>query len=103
MGYLYRPKKKDQATGKWIKIEDGPWWMKYYDNGKAVRESTHQYDKREAQKVLTRAEHKVIEKQRGRGYFYRIRNYRGTSPRQDPNQNDDGRGALPGPNCWSED
>src|SRR5215831_5033498 len=62
MGMLYRRKKKDKTTGEAIAF--GPWWMKYYDHGKPIRQSTEQYEKREAQKVLTRAEVKVQEGQR---------------------------------------
>jgi len=35
MGMLYRRKKKDKTTGEAIAF--GPWWMKYYDNGKPKR------------------------------------------------------------------
>lgn len=50
MGMLYRRKKLDKRTGE--KIETGPWWMKYYDNGHPILESTRKYEKREAKAVL---------------------------------------------------
>lgn len=62
MGMLYRRKKKNPTTGK---LEPtGPWWMKFYDQGKPIFLSTKQYEKREAQKALQKAEGKVADGQR---------------------------------------
>ena len=38
MGMIYRRKKRDPATGKLE--EQGPYWMKYYIEGRAIQEST---------------------------------------------------------------
>ena len=62
MGMLYRRKKKDPKTGKLV--ETGPWWMKYYDGGRPVQQSTEKMEKREAQAVLTKAKAKVLDGQR---------------------------------------
>jgi len=62
MGSLYRRKKRDPQTGKLV--ETGPWWMKYYDQGKPYSNSTGKYEKREASMVLKKAEAKVLEGQR---------------------------------------
>ncbi len=62
MGMLYRRKKLDRETGE--KVEQGPWWIKYYDQGHPVYESTGKLEKREALAVLRRAEAKVAEGQR---------------------------------------
>ena len=62
MGMLYRRKKKDPKTGNLG--ETGPWWMKYYDHGRPVYQSTEKKEKREAQAVLKRAEAKVLDGQR---------------------------------------
>jgi hypothetical protein len=62
MGMLYRRKKRDPVTG--LLVEQGPWWMKYYDGGKPIYESTDKVEKREALVVLRRAETKVADGQR---------------------------------------
>ncbi len=62
MGSLYRRKKRDSETGKLV--ETGPWWMKYYDSGHPIAQSTGKYEKREAKAVLQKAEAKVLEGQR---------------------------------------
>ena len=62
MGMLYRRKKRDPATG--LLVEQGPWWMKYYDGGKPIYESTGKDEKREGLVVLRRAETKVADGQR---------------------------------------
>ena len=62
MGMLYRRKKKDPKTG--MLVEVGPWWMKYYDQGKPYFQSTRKYERREAINVLKKAEAKVLEGQR---------------------------------------
>lgn len=61
MGMLYRRTQLNEA-GK--RVEVGPWWMKYYDHGRPVYESTHTYEKREAVAALKRAESKVLDGQR---------------------------------------
>ena len=71
MGMLYRRKKKDHLTGKLI--ETGPWWMKYYDQGKPYCYSTGKYEKREAKAVLSKAEVKVLEGQREGSQIHRTR------------------------------
>ncbi len=38
MGMLYRRKKPDRETGEMV--EQGPWWMKYYRDGRPFYEST---------------------------------------------------------------
>ncbi len=45
-------------------METGPWWMKYYDSGHPIAQSTGKYEKREAKNVLKKAEAKVLEGQR---------------------------------------
>jgi len=62
MGMLYRRKKRDPATGQLVELPR--WWMKYYDTGRPVYESTGRVEKREAIAVLKRAESKVLEGQR---------------------------------------
>ena len=62
MGMLYRRKKLNSKTG--ILEPKGPWWMKFYDQGKPIFLSTKQYEKREAQKALQKAEGKVADGQR---------------------------------------
>ena len=59
MGMLYRRKKKDPKTGKLV--ESGPWWMKYYDQGKPYYESTEKLNKSEASKALKKKEAKVLQ------------------------------------------
>jgi hypothetical protein len=79
MGYLYRPKLKDpeapagaprtrytherhgredRCTGRGARFSP-VWWMKYYDNGKAVRESTETMKETETKRVLKDREGKV--------------------------------------------
>ncbi len=71
MGMLYRKYKwdprlrkpvLDPKTGKPLRA--GPWWMKYYDNGHPILESTGKYKKHEAMDVLRKAEGKSAEGQR---------------------------------------
>ncbi|NGZ95327.1 MAG: site-specific integrase [Nitrospira sp. WS110] len=47
---LYRRKSNDPVSGE--KIPRGPWWMKYYRDGRPFYESTGTTDKREAQRRL---------------------------------------------------
>jgi len=71
MGMLYRRKRKDPTTGKLVAT--GPWWMKYYDNGRPFYQSTGKAEKREAIKVLQRAEGKVLDGQREGPAVHRTR------------------------------
>ena len=71
MGFLYRRKKKDPVTG--ALRETGPWWMKYYDDGKAVYESTAKREKRAALNVLRKSEAKVVEGRREDGLIRKAR------------------------------
>src|SRR5438128_2214877 len=57
MGMLYRRKKKDPATG--VLVEHGPWWVKYYRDGRPFCESTRTEDKTEARRKLKEREGEV--------------------------------------------
>ena len=59
MGMLYRRKKRDQATGQLI--EKGPWWAKYYEDGRPTFRSTRTEDKSEARKKLNKWEGQVAD------------------------------------------
>ncbi len=52
MGYLYRPKLRN---GKFGRI----WWMKYYVNGRAIRERTGTNKESEARRILREREGRV--------------------------------------------
>ena len=54
MGMLYRRKKPDPETG--VLVEKGPWWMKYYRDGRPFYESTGTEDKTEARRKLKERE-----------------------------------------------
>jgi integrase len=56
MGYLYRPKLKDWRTRPVNDQRSAVWWVKYYDNGRAMRESTRTEDKEEAKRTLKQRE-----------------------------------------------
>ena len=71
MGSLYRRKKKDRLTG--AVREHGPWWMKYYDQGRPIYRSTEQYEKRDAQKVLQKAEGRVAQGKRESSKIHQTR------------------------------
>src|SRR5215472_2245319 len=45
MGYLYQQKQRDGTKG-------GPWWLKYYVNGRPVRESTGTREYKKALRIL---------------------------------------------------
>ena len=45
MGYLYQRKQRDGTKG-------GPWWMKYYVNGKCIQESTKTTSIKDAERIL---------------------------------------------------
>jgi len=57
MGMLYRLKKRDPVTHDLVEL--GPWWMKYYRQGKPFYESTETEDKTEARRKLKRREGQV--------------------------------------------
>ena len=59
MGALYQRKKKNPVTGEWVEQE--PWWIKYYDNGKPIHESTGTDDKTEARRRLKEKEGQVAQ------------------------------------------
>jgi len=57
MGMLYRRKVRDPASGKLV--EKGPWWMKYYRDGRPFYESTETTDKTDARRKLKQREGQV--------------------------------------------
>ncbi len=59
MGMLYRRKKKDSLTG--TLVAQGPWWAKYYEDGRAIFRSTRTEDKTEARRKLNKWEGQVAE------------------------------------------
>ena len=50
MGMIYRRKKRDPTTG--TLAEQGPYWMKYYVEGRPFQESTRTSDKDRAKRIL---------------------------------------------------
>ena len=50
MGMIYRRKKRDPTTGQLE--EHGPFWMKYYIEGRPIQESTRTFDREQAKRVL---------------------------------------------------
>ena len=59
MGMLYRRKKRDPVTHDLVEL--GPWWMKYYRQGKPFYESTETEDKTEARRRLKEREGQVAQ------------------------------------------
>jgi len=57
MGMLYRRKKRNPVTG--TISEQGPWWVKYYRDGRPFYESTGTEDKTEARRKLKEREGQV--------------------------------------------
>jgi integrase len=51
----------DPSTGKPSRIEVGPYWIKYYRNGRPFRESTGTLDRTEARRKLKRREGEVAD------------------------------------------
>ena len=49
MGYLYQQRQRDGTKG-------GPWWIKYYVNGKCLRESTNTTKRKPAEQLLKERE-----------------------------------------------
>ena len=58
MGMLYRRKVRDPVTGELV--ERGPWWIKFYHDGRPVYDSTGTTDKAEARRVLKRREGQIV-------------------------------------------
>ena len=50
MGMLYQRKKRDPVTG--LLVVQGPWWMKYYRQGRPFYESAETENKTEARRKL---------------------------------------------------
>jgi len=59
MGMLYRRKKRDPVTG--LLVEQGPWWAKYYEDGRPIFRSTRTEDKTAARKKLNKWEGQVAQ------------------------------------------
>ncbi len=59
MGSIYRRTVVDEESGK--RVEIGPFWIKYYRNGRPFRESTATLDKGEARRKLKRREGEVAD------------------------------------------
>ncbi len=59
MGSIYRRTVVDEESGK--RVEIGPFWIKYYRNGRPFRESTATLDKGEARRKLKQREGEVAE------------------------------------------
>ncbi len=59
MGSIYRRTVVDEESGKRVAI--GPFWIKYYRNGRPFRESTATLDKGEARRKLKQREGEVAE------------------------------------------
>jgi len=57
MGMLYRRKKRDLATS--TLVEHGPWWLKYYRDGRPFYESTGTLDKSQARRIIREREGEV--------------------------------------------
>ena len=57
MGMLYQRKRKDPVTGNLVK--HGPWWIKFYRDGRPFYESTGTQDKKEARRKLKDREGEV--------------------------------------------
>ncbi len=80
MGMLYRKyvwdratrgPRRDSITGE--PVRGGPWWMKYYDNGKPICRSTGKLEKREAWFVLLKAQGRMAEGQREAPLVHRVK------------------------------
>ncbi len=54
MGMLYRRKKRDAKTGALIEV--GPYWMKYYIEGRPFHASTKTSDWSQAKNILKQRE-----------------------------------------------
>jgi integrase len=72
MGSIYRKTERvadkatgepiiDPSTGKPSQVEVGPYWIKYYRNGRPFRESTGTLDRTEARRKLKRREGEVAD------------------------------------------
>jgi integrase len=58
MGYCYKPKYKDRKTGGYL--ESSVWWIKYYQNGKPIRESSGSDKETAAKDLLKTREGDVV-------------------------------------------
>jgi hypothetical protein len=54
MGMIYRRKKRDPTTGNLLDV--GPYWMKYYIEGRPIQEGTKTFDRAEALRILKERE-----------------------------------------------
>ncbi len=61
MGMIYRRKKRDPETGQ--RKETGPYWVKYYSDGRPIRESTGMDKRKEAESFLKAREGDVAKGQ----------------------------------------
>ena len=59
MGMLYRRKKRDPVTRDLVVL--GPWWMKYYRQGRSFYEGTETTDKTETRRKLKEREGQVAQ------------------------------------------
>ncbi|MDA2910262.1 site-specific integrase [Nitrospiraceae bacterium AH_259_D15_M11_P09] len=59
MGSVYRRTVVDEESGK--RVEIGPFWIKYYRNGRPFRESTATLDRGEARRKLKQREGEIAE------------------------------------------
>jgi integrase len=57
LGSIYRRQKR-QPDGSIITL--APWWIKYYRNGQAFRESSHSEDYAEAERLLKRRQGEIV-------------------------------------------
>ena len=58
MGMIYRRRKRDPITGDLI--EGGPYWMKFYIEGRPIQESTKSFDRGLAKNLLKQREGEVV-------------------------------------------
>jgi integrase len=58
MGMVYRPKYRSQKTGQYL--QSAIWWIKYYRDGKAIRESSESEKEKDAKNLLKQREGDVI-------------------------------------------
>jgi len=59
MGTIYRKTANDPGTGR--RVDIGPYWIKFYRNGRPFRESTRTLDKAEARRTLKQREGEIAE------------------------------------------
>ncbi len=61
MGSIYRKTAKDPGTGR--RVDIGPYWIKFYRNGRPFRESTRVFDRKEATRKLKEREGEIAKGQ----------------------------------------